>query len=475
MNINQNDYNILKQSYMTRYLKINILNFQYQIVDEISGNLIDCTFSSNANSDMRNSCDVTLVINDDSFNIQSGGKIWLDKYIQVYIGILNIFTDEIQWYNQGIYLIDNPTWNYDATTNQLRFTALDLMSKLTGIRNGYLEGLPTIIKQGANVREAIIATLTLGGFTKYVISECLDADGIVQNVPNDIQINQGGTIYDILKSLRDILPNYEIFFDNDGVFRYQLIPSGENEPILVTDDILKPLLISEEISTDFESVKNYIEVYGRSHDIKHYSSTTTFSGNILTLTIASLPSSLVEFIEIGFTTPNVASITGNLQLSVNSFGAKNLVGGNGKNIVSLMPNTYYVASYQSNGTWLFLGHLQAQAFAQDNNVDSPFYVNGPVGQIRAVKFGNEYDNIQSDELAQQRANLEIYWACRLKDSIILTCIPNPWLTVNTLISHVIKDGTEPTTYMIKSISTNYSETGTQTINAITYYPYTSIL
>lgn len=469
LNIAQNDYSIIKQRNVERYLKLNILDFNYRIVDEVSGNMIACSVSCDADSDLRRSCSVSLVVTDSSFEIQAGGKIFLDKMIQLHVGLKNIYTQEIQWYNQGIYLIDTPTWDYNATTHTLTFSGLDLMSKLTGARNGQLEGLPTVITQGSNVRQAIISTLALGGFTKYVVNECTNIDGTVQDVPNDIKIDQGGFVYDILTALRNILPQYQMYFDVNGVFRYNMIPSGDDEPVLITDDIWDAIEISESISTDFASVKNYIEVYGRTHDINHYASAVSVSGGVVSLTIASL-SNIAEYTMIGFT-PTV-SVNGNIQLKVNSGVAQNLVDSNGNYITSLSADVYYVASYQSNGTWLFLGNHQAQAVWSDTNPNSPFYVNGPVGQIRQVLCGGEYENIQSNELALQRAKLEIYWKCRLNDGINLNVVPIPWLDVNLVVSHAPKDKTEEQRYIIKNFSVDYgSVNATMSIYMITYYPY----
>ena len=469
LNITQNDYNIIKQRINERYIKINILDFQYQTVDQISGNALSCSVQCDADSDLRRSCNVSLVVRDNSFDIQSGGKIWLDKYIQVYIGLKNIYTQEIQWYNQGIYLIDAPTWKYDATNNTLSFSGLDLMSKLTGARNGQLQGIPTVIKQGESVREAIIATLALGGFTKYVVSECTNRDGTIQTVPYDIEIDQGGFVYDILSALRDILPQYQIYFDVDGVFHYDFIPTGDDEPVVITDDIWKNILIGEDITTDFTSVKNYIEVYGYTHDPEYYPSEISVSGATISMNIVKL-TALHENDVIGFTPPS--AVSGNIQLSVNSFGAKNLVNSNGDYITSLEADTYYVAMYQSNGTWKFLGHQQAQAIWSDTNPESPFYINGPVGIIRQVLCGNDYENIQSDELALERAKLEIYWKCRLNDSIALSVVPIPWLDVNIVVSHAPKGEVEEKRYIVKSYSVDYgSVESTMSVSMISYYAY----
>ena len=469
LNITQNDYNIIKQRINERYIKVNILDFQYRTVDQISGNMLSCSVQCDADSDLRRSCSVSLAVRDNSFDIQSGGKIWLDKYIQVYIGLKNIYTQEIQWYNQGIYLIDAPTWNYDATTNTLSFSGLDLMSKLTGARNGQLQGIPTVIKQGESVREAIIATLALGGFTKYVVSECANRDGTIQAVPYDIEVDQGGFVYDILSALRDILPQYQIYFDVDGVFHYDLIPTGDDEPVVITDDIWKNILIGEDISTDFASVKNYIEVYGYTHDPEYYPSAISVSGATVSMTISAL-TSLSENTVIGFTSSS--AVSGNIQLSVNSFGAKKLVDSNGNYITSLEADTYYVALYQSDGTWKFLGHQQAQATWSDNNPDSPFYINGPVGIIRQVLCGGDYENIQSDELALERAKLEIYWKCRLNDSITLNIVPIPWVDVNLVVSHAPKNEAEEKRYIVKSYSVDYgSVESTMSVSMISYYGY----
>lgn len=478
--INQNDYNIVKQPYITQYIKLYILNFEYNKVDEISGNLISCSVSIDSNSDIRRTCNVSLVVNDSSFDIQSGSKIWMDKYIQPYIGYKNIYTGEIQWYNQGIYLINQPSWAYSATNNTLSFQGVDLMSKLTGLRNGNLSGLPTVIAQGENVREAIIATIGLGGFTKYVVSECLneiDGKEVIQEVPYDIKVDIGGTLYDVLSKLRDILPQYQMYFDVNGVFHYEPIPSGEDDPVLVDDDIWDAVLIDESVSTDFESVKNEIVVLGRSHDITNFPSEISISGSNVTMTIASIHE-LADGTMIGFVLPNDLNSETGIYLDVNGSGIVTLVNSAGTKINSLSKDDYYVAVYKSvdgQNSWLFLGHQQANATWQDKNPDSPFYVNGTVGVIREVLSGGEYDNIQSDELALERAKVEIYWKCRLNDSIQLSCIPIPWLDVNTIITHADRDTTEQDRYMIKTIQMDYGVENVMTISAITLYPFYPVI
>lgn len=473
INVGQDDYNILSQQIITKYIKLEILNFQYNVVDEISGNLTAMSVNIDSESDLRRSCNLTFVVTDASFDVKAGNKIWLDKFCRPWVGYENIYTGKIQWYNQGIYLINAPSWRYNATTHELSLAGLDLASKLTGLRNGELEGIPTKIPAGSSVREAMIAAIELAGFTKYTISECKDVDGNIIAVPNDIEIAQGGTVWNIVTQLRDILPRYETFFDVDGVFIYQPIPTGSGDPVIIDDTIWPNLLIDESINNDFESVKNYIEVYGRTLDPSYFSTNTTYSGSTLSLTVADYPTALTDNTIVGFTTPSTGDIsaTGGISLKMNSLTASVLYEyGTNNPVTSLDNETYYVAYY--NQGWYLMGHQQPVGIAYDDNPDSPFYVNGSIGRIRHVLYGGEYENITSDKLALERAKYELWKSTRLQDSITLTSIPNPWLDVNVLISHAIRGKSQENAaqYIIKSISTDYGIEGTQSINAITYYP-----
>lgn len=473
INVGQDDYNILSQQIITKYIKLEILNFQYNVVDEISGNLTAMSVNIDSESDLRRSCNLTFVVTDASFDVKAGNRIWLDKFCRPWVGYENIYTGKIQWYNQGIYLINAPSWRYNATTHELSLAGLDLASKLTGLRNGELEGIPTKIPAGSSVREAMIAAIELAGFTKYTISECKDVDGNIIAVPNDIEIAQGGTVWNIVTQLRDILPRYETFFDVDGVFIYQPIPTGSGDPVIIDDTIWPNLLIDESINNDFESVKNYIEVYGRTLDPSYFSTNTIYSGSTLSLTVADYPTALTDNTIVGFTTPSTGDIsaTGGISLKMNSLTASVLYEYGTNNPVTALDNeTYYVAYY--NQGWYLIGHQQPVGIAYDDNPDSPFYVNGSIGRIRHVLYGGEYENITSDKLALERAKYELWKSTRLQDSITLTSIPNPWLDVNVLISHAIRGKSQENAaqYIIKSISTDYGIEGTQSINAITYYP-----
>lgn len=464
--VTQQMYDATLQNIRNLHVKINLLNFSFQVVDSLEGNALSGSITIDAQADIRRSCKVELAITDSTFNVQPGGKIFLDRYIQIYVGIEDIYTNEIIWYNQGIYIINAPSYTYQADTNTLSFEGLDLMAKLTGARNGYLIGTTYKVPKGSQVHQVMMALLQEAGMTKFslVTNE--------QTVPYDMSFDQGSTYYDILAALRDILPNYQIYFDVDGVFNYNLIPSGSQDNIIIDDDTWNKMVITEDINVDFQSVKNSIEIFGKTHEVEHYSSTTTVSANVVNLTIPSL-TSLDEYIIIGFTP--LTTVAGDIYLSVNSFGNKKLVGNKGNFINALEANIYYVASYQADGTWLFLGHLQAYASIKDTNPLSPFYVNGTVGEIRIALFGEDYDNIQSDELAYERAEFELYTRCRLNDTVTLDCVPIYYADVYQLTRYTTQNTQETNLYMIQRVTFELSENATQTIEMSRYYPYYPVL
>ena len=344
INIGAEDYNVLKQQYIKKYIRLELLDFQYNIVDELSGNMTKCSINVDSNSDLRRSCDLGFVVTTSTFDIKAGSKLWLDKFVRPYVGYENMRTGEIQWYNQGIYLVNNPQWSYNASTNEISMQALDLMSKLTGLRNGNLEGIPTKIAKDENVREAIIKTIELGGFTKYICEECKTKDGTIVPVPYDIEIDVGGTIYDILTGLRDIMPNYQIYFDINGVFHYEPIPLAYDDPVLIDDDLFNNVLISENINTDFESVKNYVEVLGHTWDVDYYSpsESTTVSGGTITPTFADLKE-LQNDTAVGITFPSdIANVD---KITINFLGSNDVVDIDNKPIKELSKDTEWIFQF----------------------------------------------------------------------------------------------------------------------------------
>lgn len=471
LNITDGQFRSALQNIQSRYIRLELLNFQYQTVDTVEGVCTSGSFAIDANSDIRRTGSVVLVVTDSSFEVASGGKIWLDRFIRAWVGTASLYTGEIEWTNCGIYIIDVPSYQYDAATNTLTLSLLDLMAKLTGVRNGYLKGIPTVLSAGENIRQAIIDTLALGGFTQYVVEEAPSPG----TIPNDLEFSQGATIYDLLAGLRDIYPDYEIFFDVDGTFFYKPIPTGEGDPVLVDDTLWSNIVTSEQINVDFQNVKNSIEVYGRTHDPAHFSTETTVSGSNITLTIADVTEYTEDMI-YGFTLTDNPGYT-NMTLQVGSLPSLPITLDDGTTNATIQAESgeiYYCVQYK--GTyWNWLGHLQAYGMAEDTNPNSPFYIQGTVGTIRLPLYGGEYENIFSDDLAQQRAEYELWLHTNMNNTITLTCVPVPWLDVNILVSYTDMRNNETNLYIIKSINYGLAPSDNMTVTMMRFYPEQSAI
>ena len=466
LNITTTQFQAAMQNIQSRYIRLELLNYQFQTVDSLEGVCTSGTISIDANSDMRRTGSVVLVVNDSTFEVNSGGKIWLDKLIRVWVGTLSFITGEVEYTNCGIFIIDAPSYNYDPSTNTLTLSLLDLMAKLTGVRNGYLEGIPVVLSAGENIRQTIIDTLALGGFTKYVVEEAPSPG----TIPNDLEFNQGSTVYDLLSGLRNIYPNYEIFIGTDTVFYYKPIPTGEDDPVLVDDTLWSKVVLSEQIEIDFQNVKNVIEVYGRTHDPAHFStSTSVTSAGAITLTIADV-ASYTDGMIYGFTlTDNPGYTAPTLQInSLTSYPILMSDGVTAAEIVAEEGEIYYCVEFKET-YWNWLGHLQAYGYAEDDNPDSPFYVDGTVGKIKLPLFDGDYANCISDDLAQQRAERELFLHSNMNDSVILSCVPVYWLDVNVVVSYTSLRTQETNLYIVKSINMGLAPTDNMTVTLVRLY------
>ena len=631
---NQKQFDTTLQSIRNIDCKLFVLDYDYTILDEISGKTESISLSVNAESDIRRTANINIALKDDSrqtnsniFYWQVGNPYWFDKYIQIYVAIQDVQTQEYVWVNEGIYMVNSPTISYDATSNSLSFEAVDLMSKMTGLRNGQLEGMTYTIPVGSTITGAIKTLLIEQGFDKYIVF-----DPPYNYVPQEINIDVGGTAYDLLCQLRDINSNWEMFFDVDGVFHFQQIPSGkviidpesgeEGEPTPVVDQtVWDKLNVSYNLDTNFEDVKNYVEVLGKVHEPNEYG-TATIKGGSLDLKLANPTKSYLNnewIIGIpviateGATEPEaLADPITNIAIYDN---ASTLIFKIKLATPIIAANEYYCVKLTFDATKCtaceYLGALQPRAIAFENNPNSPFYVGtstqyesaygnvvdfasenedyiaelpitvvdsdmtlnlspwctttdfnaASVGktwkfklnveslsqyiitmtinmgglistysirnmankrisldyaqdylliatkissttlqfnvmyypmpasvlpmsttsvlnlpkfnkQVRVVCAGDEYDNIYSDALAEQRARYEIYLRSRLHDNIQIVSAPIYWLEVNNIIEYNLPNSNsgESDLWLIKSINTDVSPNGTQSISATRYYP-----
>lgn len=617
--------------------KIVVLNYDFNVLDEISGKTENISINVDAESDVRRTANISIMLKDDTYQTPSsqfywtvGNPYWFDKYVQIFVAIKDVHTDEFVWVNEGVYLVNSPTIAYSAETNSLSFQAVDLMSKLTGMRNGQLQGMSYSVEIGSTITGAVEAILLEQGFSNYLIYQ-----PPYNYTPEDIKIDAGSTAYDLLCQLRDINSNWEMFFDVDGVFHFQQIPSGKvivdpttgetGEPTPLVDDVMwEKLNIEYTLDTSFEDVKNYIEVLGKVHEPNEMA-TCTVAGSVANIVLNNSSSYYVGvnwLVGFGIFTSETVSAYTYLANPITSLKIYDKDGVliytmNISNTPLVIGNEYYcfnmvLGESSSSHVFEYYGYLQAKAVAVEDNPDSPFYVGNSIEytcstmeqvdfvdpneiviahieattslnvaqvnltpwltaaeytsasvgdkwafsiyvprnstypvtkfrlkagsiaytlydivgednqdisldysqdyyvvlektstgfdiqvryypipaseigmsttnmanlpkfdkQVRHVCSGDEYDNIYTNALAEQRARYEVYLRSRLHDKIAITSVPIYWLDVHQIIEYTLPNNQteEPDLWLIKSIDTEISPTGTQTIQAMRYYP-----
>ena len=299
MQLTQKQLDVCNSPLRNQHIKIEVYDFFDKIINTLETRVINGGIDKDATNHHRRNCNIDMVVSD-NFNIENffklsdisyidyGGILWIDRYVKIYIGIEDLQSEDIVWFNQGKYIIDKPEQTYSLNNNIIRFNGADLMVRLSGERGGQLANLFTTIPmfQDENytirtrIKNAFIDVLTqLGQIKKYIIDDRID-DSRWKFLPYDINLSGSNTVYDILKQLLDTLPNWDMFFDDDGVFVLQPIPDGKEDSSFT---LSQDMVIEENDTLDFNNVRNQIIVYGGVNYTSRYTENVMIDGTYLNL------------------------------------------------------------------------------------------------------------------------------------------------------------------------------------------------
>lgn len=444
MIITQTDKNIVHQLVKELTATVEILNSDLKVIDSIEGKLISDSFSINSDSAVRRTYSMELVITDSSLFFEEDKHIWMDKYIRPYVGIKELRSGSVIKYSKGTFIILDGNYSFDASTNTLSLSCSDLMSELNGDRNGTLKSAVKI-EEGVNVREFIVSILKETKVKKYILS---DLDNLT--IPYDLEFNVDQTYYDVLNEIISLFSYFEMFFDLDGVFIIQKIPHQESDNVVLDKDFFTPLIISENMNTSFKDVYNRVVVWGQTLDPTYSSDACAYdtSTNTYIPTFEDVP--LNNFSTYSVLIPQTNNA--NAKLNINGTSLY-ITDDKGVNLpASTLAPTYNVFKYRKvNNDFYWLGEFEVYAESSEKNISSPFH-KSKIDEVTKVCTGGEYEKIYSNSLAQDRADYELYHACRLKESVNINLIDIPWLDVNWLIeyqSYITKDTKK---YVTKQIS-----------------------
>lgn len=258
--MNNREIEVLNQQLQTIHAKIELLDGNDNMLEELQGICIDGSIDIDSDSIVRRTCSLNIILKDKSYLPLPNNKIWIDKKFRLLIGIENDINDEIIWFNKGIYYFDSPSVSYTQDSRIISFTGLDKMCHLDGTYNGTL-GYITKINAGIPIFDAIKGLLSIVGETKYIIND-------VENmyIPYDLEQSESSTVSDFLTEIRDLYMGYEYFYNEDGYFVYQKIKQKRTDMVEWIFDEDTKCVISYENTPDWANVKNRVLILGMQDD-----------------------------------------------------------------------------------------------------------------------------------------------------------------------------------------------------------------
>lgn len=512
----QDDIRLLYQRSKKLYAKITLLNWDMKTIDSMEGIVLDGNLSISASSDIRRTFTCNVHIggrnNVSAYNVYD----WLNKYIRISIGEETPRADKIYWYSMGLYVVTQNGFQYDASNHTLSLSCSDLVGKLNDTISGQLTGYATVIKEGRDIRQSIIETLKLMDINKYMVEYWN------RTVPYDLEFSTGATVWQILTELRDLYYPFEMYFDED-TFICKEIPDCKDDPVILSHEVIDPLVVSENVTIDETEVRNCTEIWGASIDSDWYSADVSFSGNNYTL---KYDDALTDFEvksnkKFSFVVPETHSegCTVTIVQKDNTYGPFTIYEGTDKDgndvpikAGRMLKGKYYVVKCykdaEKNLRMQFLGQSQVHAMVilsdnpptgaaleqakKDEACDvleyisttnasdttgmykSPFSIE-KIGRRNRIYSGSDYENIYTDDLALQRAEYENWKSSRLTDAVSVEMVMIPWLDVNQKIGYTIRSGRpgekhEPAEFITKEISMQLGS-GTMTVSMQRFYPY----
>lgn len=487
------------------HVKILLLNDKFQTIYEMKHEYISGNLSTNVNSDIRNTLNMTLGVINKNVGISENRLLWIDQFVKIYFGVQVPFKNEPVWYDKGIYVMTD--YSYNAQSRLLQVNCSDLVCKLNGDVDGALEGLEHVIyeEDKLTIREAMIQTLTqLTPFTKYNIID------MPKLIPYDLEFNATDTVWTILTKLRDLYNSgCEMFFDTDGTFVCKEIASKEIDPIVLDDSILQKLYVSENDSGILKDIRNVSKVWGKCLETDYYTDSCTYDESNNTYKAHYVGVALNDDNSLPTSTKFAAKIpTFNTKKSPKlavynkptSDGTETLIGT--YPIVDSLEQEVGVRFFAEDSAYVFrvrrnnmyvLGQWQIFAVNKLRNVepteeektadiekhgtkditytimpDSPFSVEKIGERMRSFQ-GGEYDDIEAIDDCITRAEYETHKAARMACTVTLNMVYIPWLQGNEKIRFKYSESGEIKDWIVQNVSTN-NLNGTMNLTISEFYP-----
>jgi len=249
----QDYYDAIRSNTRHPIAKIEILDKNENVLDEISEDIIDGHIVMNLKNGVRRSASLTLKNNNGNFIPSYRGKLWLDKRIRIYSG-LNINGEDF-FFSKGIFLISEPQINSNFSDNSCEITLTDKFSLLNGEIAGDLKNT-YIIPVGTNIEDAVRSIFQLAGEVKTPIIHPTS-----ETTPYTIIKQPSDTYASLLLDLANML-SWVVYYDKNGYPHFEP-PVDENNKNSVWDYSVNEVnYLGSSHRYKFNKVKNSCTVIG---------------------------------------------------------------------------------------------------------------------------------------------------------------------------------------------------------------------
>ena len=477
-NVTQDDLNIIKQGIQEVYIKVELCDSTFKILDSLDGIILSDSINVDSSSIQRRSYSCDLVITDSTFIIGKDKKIWLDKRLRVYYGVKSLKTKEILWYRIGTFIYVDMSYSYTQSEKRLSLSCADLMAEYDGTLNGQVggygssnEGANTaqglLVPAGEDIRESIIATLKDAKIEKYIVED------IGKEIPYDLEFDTGVTYAEVWQKICELYDSWEFFFDIDGTFIWRKVPTCYEDPVILTNEIMKDIVISENPSVSFNGIYNVTEVWGKVLELSdddRYTEESTYENNTYKITLDGYESweDVDNLTNIGFKVS--ATNLDSPMFSINNYSPIPIVDGDGNPLKesALEKDLIYVFRYrritvdEDNNIiarLYLLGQFQCYGKYAEMSESCPFSVPNLGYEILNSL---EYDGLSDDAACYNQAEYLTYKTTAMMDTINLTTLVIPWLDVNMKVEYTPLYNNVKDQYIIKNFSWSIGN-GTMTI------------
>lgn len=436
-------------------IRVDLLDSDFEVIEELSGHVISLSLTISATSDIRRVCNMQMHVENKADLSSTSQRIWYNNLIQIHHGINDGNTTH--WFLLGSFLLNENSYTYNATTQELSMDLVDMMAAATEIRGSQIGGGGVKIEAGQNIRSAFIATVSeFSPFSRFDVVEFEDT------IPYDLEFQATDYPYAVLKKMLELFPLYQMFYTVDGTFTVAPIPDGIDDPVAIPAEVMDELIISEKRTNSAKDVKNTTELFGREINADYTAVEVETVGDSYHLTISDEFKVLEAGSTISFT-PTTASITGQ-KIKVQDLPEYEVyevqIGGGEVPIAAgaMEADVHYVVRY-ANSKFYLQGESAIRVIVQEVSVqptpqqiedfktatacrnvrfivnpESPFAAD-KIGALKQVLKDGEYAGINTNSLAFERALFENYKKARLTDTLEIESLFVPTLDVNTKIQY----------------------------------------